>query len=393
MTATPHNGKEEDFQLFMRLIDPDRFEGKFRGGAHRTDTSDLMRRLVKENLLKFDGTRLFPERCAYTVNYDLSEDELELYERVTEYVRDEFNRAENLDGDSRGTVGFALTILQRRLASSPEAIYQSLRRRRRRLQRRIEEERTAGHGIARGAGLRAFTADDLEDLEDVPESEVEETEERVVDQASAARTIVELEAEIATLERLEGLAFSVRPAGRDRKWEELSGLLQTGEMFDAEGKRRKLIVFTEHRDTLNYLDARIRTLLGRDEAVVRIHGGIGREQRLHAQEQFRQNEDVQVLVATDAAGEGINLQRANLLVNYDLPWNPNRLEQRFGRIHRIGQTEVCHMWNLVAQETREGYVYHRLLEKLEEQRAALGGQVFDILNKVAFENRKSALGV
>ncbi|MDP9348116.1 MAG: DEAD/DEAH box helicase, partial [Gemmatimonadota bacterium] len=387
MTATPHNGKEEDFQLFMRLIDPDRFEGKFRGGTHRTDTSDLMRRLVKENLLKFDGTRLFPERCAYTVNYDLSPDELELYERVTEYVRDEFNRAENLDGDTRGTVGFALTILQRRLASSPEAIYQSLRRRRERLQRRIEEERTTGHGITRGAGMRSFTADDLEDLEDAPESEVEETEERVVDQASAARTIAELEAEIATLERLEGLAYAVRRAGRDRKWEELSGLLQTGEMFDAAGKRRKLIVFTEHRDTLNYLDARIRTLLGRDEAVVRIHGGIGREQRLEAQEAFRQNEDVQVLVATDAAGEGINLQRANLLVNYDLPWNPNRLEQRFGRIHRIGQTEVCHMWNLVARETREGYVYHRLLEKLEEQRAALGGQVFDILNKVAFQNR------
>ncbi len=387
MTATPHNGKEEDFQLFMGLIDPDRFEGKFRGGAHRTDTSDLMRRLVKENLLKFDGTRLFPERCAYTVNYDLSEDELELYERVTEYVRDEFNRAENLDRDTKGTVGFALTILQRRLASSPEAIYQSLRRRRERLQRRVEEARAMRHGTVRDASLRAFTPDELEDLDEAPESEVEETEERVVDQASAAQTIAELEAEIATLERLEGLAQTVRRTGRDRKWEELSGLLQTSEMFDAEGKRRKLIVFTEHRDTLNYLDTRIRTLLGRDEAVVKIHGGIGREERLKAQEQFRQNEDVQVLVATDAAGEGINLQRANLLVNYDLPWNPNRLEQRFGRIHRIGQTEVCHMWNLVAQETREGYVYHRLLEKLEEQRAALGGQVFDILNKVAFENR------
>ncbi len=387
MTATPHNGKEEDFQLFMGLIDPDRFEGKFRSGTHRTDVSDLMRRLVKENLLKFDGTRLFPERCAYTVNYDLSDEELELYERVTEYVREEFNRSENLESDSRGTVGFALTILQRRLASSPEAIYQSLGRRRERLQRRVEEERTARRGAVRDATLRSFTLDDLEDLEEAPESEVEETEERVVDQASAARTIAELEAEITTLERLEALALSVRRTGRDRKWEELSGLLQTGEMFDAGGKRRKLIVFTEHRDTLNYLDARIRTLLGRDEAVARIHGGMGREERLRAQEEFRQNEDVQVLLATDAAGEGINLQRANLLVNYDLPWNPNRLEQRFGRIHRIGQTEVCHMWNLVARETREGYVYHRLLEKLEEQRAALGGQVFDVLNKVAFENR------
>ncbi len=387
MTATPHNGKEEDFQLFMALLDPDRFEGRFRGGTHRADVSDLMRRLVKEKLLKFDGTPLFPERRAYTVNYDLSDDEAELYGQVTEYVREEFNRAENLDRDSRGTVGFALTILQRRLASSPEAIYQSLRRRRERLQRRLEEERAARWGMVRGAGARTFTSDDLEDLEDAPESEIEETEERVVDQASAARTIVELEAEIATLERLERLAFAVLRRGADRKWEELSGLLQTPAMFDAEGKRRKLIVFTEHRDTLNYLCARIGTLLGREEAVVTIHGGMGREERLRAQEEFRQNEEVQVLVATDAAGEGINLQRANLLVNYDLPWNPNRLEQRFGRIHRIGQTEVCHMWSLVARETREGYVYHRLLEKLEEQRAALGGQVFDILSRVAFENR------
>jgi hypothetical protein len=128
-------------------------------------------------------------------------------------------------------------------------------------------------------------------------------------------------------------------------------------------------------------------LLGRPESVVTIHGGMGREERARAQGAFTQDKDVQVLIATDAAGEGINLQRAHLMVNYDLPWNPNRLEQRFGRIHRIGQTEVCHLWNLVAAETREGEVYHRLLEKLDEERAALGGQVFDVLGKVTFANR------
>src|SRR6266702_5666382 len=141
------------------------------------------------------------------------------------------------------------------------------------------------------------------------------------------------------------------------------------------------------RDTLSYLDTRVSTLLGRTEAVVVIHGGMGREERLKAQESFRHDPDVQVLLATDAAGEGINLQRAHLMVNYDLPWNPNRLEQRFGRIHRIGQTEVCHLWNLVADETREGDVYHRLLEKLDEDRKALGGQVFDVLGKVQFEGK------
>ena len=118
-----------------------------------------------------------------------------------------------------------------------------------------------------------------------------------------------------------------------------------------------------------------------------IHGGMGREERRKAQESFLHDPEVQVLLATDAAGEGINLQRAHLMVNYDLPWNPNRLEQRFGRIHRIGQTEVCHLWNLVAEETREGDVYRRLLEKLEEARKALGGQVFDVLGKLQFEGK------
>ena len=138
MTATPHNGKEEEFQLFMALIDGDRFEGRFRDGVHTADVSDLMRRMVKEKLLKFDGTPLFPERIAYTVPYKLSDGETRLYKEVTEYVREQFNRAEALQNDKRaGTVGFALTILQRRLASSPEAIYQSLRRRRERLQRPV----------------------------------------------------------------------------------------------------------------------------------------------------------------------------------------------------------------------------------------------------------------
>src|SRR5438067_11616540 len=158
-------------------------------------------------------------------------------------------------------------------------------------------------------------------------------------------------------------------------------------MFDASMHRRKLVIFTEHRYTLHYLTERIRTMLGLEESVVTIHGGMGREERRKAQEAFTQDKSVQVLVATDAAGEGINLQRAHLMVNYDLPWNPNRLEQRFGRIHRIGQTEVCHLWNLIAAGTREGEVFKRLLEKLAEERVALGGQVFDVLGKVTFENR------
>jgi hypothetical protein len=219
-------------------------------------------------------------------------------------------------------------------------------------------------------------------LDEAPEAEVYETEQRIVDQATAARTIRELEIEIESLKALEGMARELRHSGTDRKWEELSSILQdNAEMFDAHGHRRKLIVFSEQRDTVTYLTNRIRTLIGRPEAVVVIHGSLGREHRRKAQEVFTQDKDVQFLVATDAAGEGINLQRAHLVVNYDLPWNPNRLEQRFGRVHRIGQTEVCHMWNLVAGETREGEVYLRLLQKIEQQEEALGGKVFDVLGK------------
>jgi superfamily II DNA or RNA helicase len=390
MTATPHNGKEEDFQLFMALLDGDRFEGRFRDGVHQVDVSDLMRRMVKENLLKFDATPLFPERIAYTVPYKLSPAEAQLYKAVTDYVRDEFNRAEALQNDKRaGTVGFALTILQRRLASSPEAIYQSLRRRRERLENRLRElellQRGAQPATATAPVGPVLDEEDVQDLEDAPDNEVEEAEEQILDQATAARTIAELKAEIATLKNLEDLALSVRKSGADTKWRELASLFS--EIFTPASARQKLVIFTEHRDTLNYLQNRIETLLGHQHALVIIHGGMGREERMKAQESFKHDPEVQVLLATDAAGEGINLQRAHLMVNYDLPWNPNRIEQRFGRIHRIGQTEVCHLWNLVAEETREGDVYRRLLEKLEEARSDLGGQVFDVLGKLQFDGK------
>lgn len=386
LTATPHNGKEEDFQLFMSLVDPDRFEGACRTSNQSIDVTDVMRRLVKEDLLKFDGRPLFPERLAYTVNYDLSPMEAQLYTNVTTYVQEEFNRADHLDGTHRSSVGFALTILQRRLASSPEAIYQSLHRRRERLEVRLAEEK-----LGKRAAEMPWQFDipeDPDDLDEMPAADLEEEEEQVADQASASKTIAELEAEIETLKRLETMANAVRNSGTDKKWDELSSILQDDSlMFDDEGQREKLIIFTEHRDTLNYLCEKIRTLFGRDEAVVAIHGGMLRDERRKVETLFKQDKDVRILIATDAAGEGINLQRAHLMVNYDLPWNPNRLEQRFGRIHRIGQTEVCHLWNLVSKETREGAVFQRLFEKLEEERAALGGKVFDILGKANFDNR------
>ena len=388
LTATPHNGKEEDFQAFMSLIDGDRFQGQYRDGVHTADCSDLMRRMVKENLVTMEGKPLFPERFAYTVSFPLSPEEAALYAKVTNYVREEFNRADRLDSERRrGMVGFALTILQRRLASSPEAIFQSLRRRRERLEERLREEKLLRRGrISAKQEIDIQTEidiEDLEDLEDAPEQEIEQAEEQVVDLATAARTIAELEAEIQILKDLESDAGKLRRSRKDTKWTKLYETLQNNpEMFDASGNRRKLVIFTEQRDTLNYLVEQLTSLIGSSTAVVAIHGQTPREKRRQLQEAFTSDPEVLILVATDAAGEGINLQRAHLMVNYDLPWNPNRLEQRFGRIHRIGQRDVCHLWNILAENTREGEVFLKLLHKLEQQRTSLGGAVFDVLGKV-----------
>lgn len=387
MTATPHNGKEEDFQLFLSLLDTERFYGKFREGTTaKVDVSDIMRRMVKEDLVKFDGTPLFPERRAYALNYHLSELEQNLYEAVTRYVKEEMGKADHLQGSHRGRVGFALTGLQRRLASSPEAICQTLCRRRKKLEKRLEEL------LHKHETMLSWNFSDLPEdaweLEEVLDAaEFEQEEEKLVDQATASQTRLELQEEVEVLKALEVQAKEVVLSGKDKKWDELSSLLQQNELMrDSEGGQRKLIIFTEHKDTLTYLAERIRNLLGSEEAVVIIHGGVNREERRHVQDLFRNDKAVKVLVATDAAGEGVNLQNANLMVNYDLPWNPNRLEQRFGRIHRIGQQQICHLWNLIACGTREGEVFQKLFEKLEVEKQALGGRVFDILGEV-FEEK------
>lgn len=378
MTATPHSGKEEDFQLFLTLLDRDRFEGK---NTKTANTDGIMRRMVKEDLLTFDGKKLFPERRAETVPYELTELEYSLYEQVTAYVREGMNRADRVGGKRKNTVGFALTVLQRRLASSPEAIYKSLVRRTERLERKKLE-------ILNGTYTDREPTVDVEglDADDYSSEQIEELEEELLDAATAAQTVEELDTELLELAELTTVAKQVRDSGTDRKWTELSHILQDEALtVDANGWPRKLIIFTEHRDTLDYLAGRIRTLIGKPNAVQAIHGGVRRRERRMITEEFTKNRDCQILLATDAAGEGLNLQAAHLMVNYDLPWNPNRIEQRFGRIHRIGQEEVCRLWNIVASNTREGDVFVRLLAKIEEQRKAYGGKVFDVLGEAFSE--------
>ena len=418
MTATPHAGKEEDFQLFMSLLDRDRFEGQYRQGVHRTDTHGLMRRMVKEDLLTFEGKPLFPERKAYTVEYELSPAERDLYEQVTDYVCTEMGRAERIAqaGDKKrgNNVGFALTVLQRRLASSPEAILRSLERRQQRLDTKlrdmqritddarfstsisshIDEWTTGKTTLDFGSdALPAFSIDDFEDFDeettDEERAQFEEQADQVVDLATAAQTIPELRAEIAILEELIKVARRVRLQDDDKKWVQLRTILDEQLLtHDGSGDARKIIIFTEHRDTLDYLQSKITAQFGRADSVITIHGGTRREDRKLARERFTHNPDTVVLLATDAAGEGLNLQRAHLMVNYDLPWNPNRIEQRFGRIHRIGQREVCHLWNMVAKDTREGDVFTRLLAKIDQMSIAYNGNLFNVLGDAdAFQER------
>lgn len=366
LTATPHNGKEEDFRLFMSLVDPDI-------GAvsdKKIDITNSMRRLLKEELKKPNGDPLFPARTSEVINYNLSPLEKELYEQVTNYVRNEFNMAENLREDKKRAIGFAMTILQRRLASSPNAIYQSLRRRRENLEK-----------ILQGETIDQNWSEDID--EDFPGSELENTEEQAVDKFVNDENKEEMEKEIETLKNLENLARRVNESNEDRKWNELRNLLNSKELSSS-GKREKLIIFTEHKDTLKYLKDKIYTFLG--EEPVTIYGGMRKKERKQAEERFKGG-DASILIATDAAGEGINLQQAHLMINYDLPWNPNRLEQRFGRIHRIGQEKDCYLYNLVSKDTREGMVFSCLLNKLSQEKEALGGKVFDILGNVTFDNK------
>ena len=315
---------------------------------------------------------------------------------MTEYVREEMNQAdrnanEQGGGKKRVNVGFALMTLQRRLASSPFAIHRSIERRRERLESRFRKRSGfCSKGVApKPVGLDAkyqpgsMSDEDIEDLyEEDTAGEIEGTEEKFTDNATSAQTLAELQFEIETLQELEKLSKRVVDQRTDAKWRELDKILDDPLMKQANGARRKLVLFTEFKDTLTDLAGKIRDRLGRPEAVVEIHGGVARDRRRQIVHAFMNDPEVVVLLANDAAGEGVNLQRAHLMVNYDLPWNPNRLEQRFGRIHRIGQKEVCHLWNLLAKDTREGDVYIQLLQKLEAAREALGDKVFDVLGQL-----------
>jgi superfamily II DNA or RNA helicase len=363
LTATPHRGDPENFRLFLDLLEPGLFANTdlLVESVQNQDNPLFLRRL-KEDLRDFDGRPLFPPRHVFTKTYRLGEDEKRLYNAVTEYVEKSYNKA--LASEKRN-VAFALLILQRRLASSVRAARRSLERRKVRLEELLEL----------GKWLSERGTIDEDALEDSPEAERLRQEEDLAERLTAADTREELQTEIDTLEKLVRLARDTEKHEVETKLGELRKVMSDEHI---QQNKEKLLIFTEARDTLDYLAEKLK---GWGYSVVTLHGGMNLDARIRAEHEFHDN--AQVMISTEAGGEGINLQFCALMVNYDIPWNPNRLEQRMGRIHRYGQTKEVHIYNLVASDTREGEVLQAIFEKLGRIQAALGSdRVFDVIGEV-----------
>lgn len=388
LTATPHHGDDDRFSHFVRLIDPDLFPEPTRVGERagqiRREILSLgencpwaLRRL-KEDLRDIDGQRLFPDRHAHTVTFRLNHEEFDLYKAVTAYINEFLPQA---SGRKKQSVALARTVLQRRLASSTQAIAESIRRRLEKQEGLLEEleSLSPAQRTKRLAQIQGRLTDTEQDEDDLDDAE----RDLLTDEFTTAIELDQLRAEIAALRDLLGQARRVRDHATDSKLTALRDCLAKAEFNELKGGRGRLLIFTEHRDTLNHL---LDHLTRWGYSTCQIHGGMNPHERKRAQEDFRTSR--QVCVATEAAGEGINLQFCRLLINYDLPWNPTRLEQRLGRIHRIGQERDVHAFNFVASESEEGQpiiegrILERLLQKMEQMRNALADRVFDVIGEV-----------
>ena len=362
LTATPHKGDPDNFALLLQLLDQDLYvNGDILAEASAHGENRIMVRRLKEDMKQFDGSPCFPPRHVETLPYELTNDELKLYEAVTDYVQNNFQRAE---ADGNRNVGLALTVLQRRLASSFAAIRSSLERRRKKLK-----------DLQKLGKLKQEYGELPEDIDDLTEAERWRFEDDIVERLTMSENMAELEAEIEEVDRLVQLARHTEKNVRETKFEELRSVISQ----HISGSTERLLIFTEHKDTLDFLVGKL-TNLGFDCCT--IHGGMPLDKRIDAEREFFEKKP-SVLVATEAAGEGINLQFCSLMVNYDIPWNPNRLEQRMGRIHRYGQQHEVKIWNLCAANTREGEVMNRLLRKLNDMRIALGSdRVYDVIGDI-----------
>ncbi len=386
LTATPHKGDPDHFRRFLQLLDEDAYaDVKSVGKAMDRRLAPFYLRRTKAAMVYFperqpDGTwaarRIFTKRIPHTVDFQLDGPEFELYRDVTQWVKRQSARASAQGDDPRArAVGFLMALYQRRLASSTRALRQSLENR----ARRLDEGLRQAQRLAATAPPDLPSQDELEEMEDWEREQLERTIEAITLTASADL----VRQEIAELKEMAGQAATVESAGSEAKLVRLRALLDAEGFFQRPDQR--LLIFTEFKDTLDYLVERFRAWGFR---VGHIHGGMragSREEagsRLFVEQQFKDG-DIQVLVATEAAGEGINLQCCHILFNYDIPWNPNRLEQRMGRIHRYGQVHDCLIFNFVATNTIEGRVLQKLLDKLQQIRDALDDDaVFNVVGEV-----------
>jgi len=388
LTATPHHGDDDRFAHFVRLLDPDIFPEPHRVGEKASEIRrDVLRlgpdcpwalRRLKEDLQDLNGGRLFPDRHAHTMTFRLNREEYHLYKAVTAYINEFLPQA---SGRKKQSVALARTVFQRRLASSTRAISESIRRRLERQQALLKEleDLPPAQRARRLAQLQGRLADAEQDEDDLDDA----ARDRLVDEFTEAVELDQLRAEIAALQDLSAQARRVRDHAADSKLAALRECLAKAEFHELSDGRGKLLIFTEHRDTLTYLREHLERW---GYSTCEIHGGMNPHERKRAQEEFRTSR--QICVATEAAGEGINLQFCRLMLNYDMPWNPTRLEQRLGRIHRIGQDRDCHVFNFVASDSEEGQpviegrILERLLEKLDQMRAVLADRVFDVIGEV-----------
>jgi len=371
LTATPHRGDPENFRLFLDLLEPGFFATtEMVAESIRNQENPLFIRRVKEDMKDFEGKPLFLPRYVDTVSFRLGVEgpkEADLYNALSKYVKEQYNKAITKQ-DKRRNVAFALVILQRRLASSTYALLKSLERRKKRLDELLE-------GATQNNNRTGFTGIDPDEAEELDEQE-RWAQEEVWETLSLAENQDELRSEIETLKDLIRGAKAIVDSESEVKLRHLKDSLAK---LNQGHPGSKILIFTESRDTLDHLEKHVKDKWG--YSVCTIHGGMRLEERIRAEGTFKN--DAQVLIATEAAGEGINLQFCNLMINYDLPWNPNRLEQRMGRIHRYGQTREVFIFNLVASDTREGRVMTALFKKLKEIKEALGSdKVFDVLGDI-----------
>lgn len=385
LTATPHRGRTDTFKKLLQLLDEDIFatdeiaSTRIKELEHNGINKFFIRRL-KEDMKDWQGKPLYKERFTKTVAYELTPEEKELYDAVTRYLtkkKEEASETKNIH------VSLALTVMQRRLVSSIFAIKNTLGRRWQALQGIVDEVNKNPNLWSQRHKLEGFDVDNIEEYEELEDDERDALENILSDPRkfklfTTAKSLQEIQQEAGEVKKLFAMAENLyNRKQEEKKFQQLQDLLKSNGVLE---NGEKLVIFTEHKDTLLYLEERLSKSGG--YKVATIHGGKMVDERREAQWAFAKP-DTQILIATDAAGEGINLQFCRLLINWDIPWNPNRLEQRMGRIHRYGQKQDVLVFNMVASNTKEGKVLERLLTKLDIIREGMGDdRVYDVIQDV-----------